>query len=66
MTFVFGSLWARRRAQGSGAQARPYRWLSRGLGLAALGVALFALWSTMADHRRTRAARPAGTPTARP
>jgi hypothetical protein len=66
LVFVLGSLWMRRRAEGPDPQAHRYRQLGRMLALAALAVALFALWSVMEDHRRVSDAGPAGAPTARP
>jgi hypothetical protein len=66
LVFVLGSLWMRRRAEGPDPRAHRYRRLGRVLALAALAVALFALWSAMEDHRRIPDAGPAGAPTARP
>lgn len=52
LVLVLGSLWMRRRAEGSDPQAPQYRRLGRMLALAAFAVALFALWRALEDHRR--------------
>jgi hypothetical protein len=52
LALVLGSLWMRRRAERPDPQATQYRRLGRMLALAALAVALFALWRALADHRR--------------
>jgi hypothetical protein len=62
LLLVLGSHWARRRADRPGLRSTQYRQLSRLFALAALAVALLALWKVLDDHRRTSAGAAADTP----
>jgi hypothetical protein len=66
LLLVMGSHWARRRADAPGLRATSYRRLSRLFALAALAVALLALWQVLDDHRRTSTQASPDAPATRP
>jgi hypothetical protein len=66
LILVLGSHWARRRADTPGPRGTHYRRTSRLLALAALAVALLALWKVLDDHRQTSAEAAAGAQPTQP